>query len=217
MRMIYTNQHANLPFSFSSMDFLVWYTKKVGKHGRLMVISSPILGVLMAFTEYLRVSWKSFTGARYSFAFVVSSSPPTFVIVIDVSFPFSPNTSAVSLRIKLTSAPVSSRILPRLETPFWQQMFAETTGSLTFSKCCYSRSGRITLVQKRMMEVLAMFSSLCLGTALLAAAVLKSVFSACSLQTPETDVILFGDLDSFIYAHCCKLRRLIWPVTGCMT
>lgn len=50
---------------------------------------------------------------------IVSSSPPTFLIVMEVSLPFKPSEAAVSFRIRLICAPESNKMFPCFCIPPW--------------------------------------------------------------------------------------------------
>ena len=69
-----------------------------------------MLGIPKALMEYLLPWSNDSTGRQYTLFCRISSSPPTFVVVTEVSFSFNPKVDAVSFLIKLTWAPVWKRI-----------------------------------------------------------------------------------------------------------
>ena len=82
-----------------------------------------------AVMEYVLQVCNELIGTLKIFVLTVSSSPPTFVIVMETSFPFKPRFSAVSSRIRLICAPLSKRTFPRLNNLSEPQMLTDIIGS----------------------------------------------------------------------------------------
>ena len=80
--------------------------------------SSLMDGIPIALIENISLSFSEDIGTLYTLVLIVSSSPPTFVIVTAVSFPLSPSAAAVSSRIRLICAPESRRVLLCFWNPF---------------------------------------------------------------------------------------------------
>ena len=93
------------------------------------VILMLAISSLIALIEYFLELSIAPTGTLYTFVFI-SSSPPTFVMVTEMSFPFSPRQSAVCWRMRLTYAPESKRTLTRFWIFLGPKMFAVITGNI---------------------------------------------------------------------------------------
>ena len=92
-------------------------------------MSSLIQGIPIAFTENVFRFSNDVTWTLYAFVVISSSSPPTFVIVIETLFPSNHRFSAVSRRIKLICAPESNRMFQCLYKSSRPSMRVEITGS----------------------------------------------------------------------------------------
>ena len=87
-------------------------------------------GIPIALKEYFFELSIALTGTLYTFVFISCSDPPTFVMVTEMSFPFSPRQSAVCWRMRLTCAPESKSTLTRFWIFSGPKMFAVMTGSI---------------------------------------------------------------------------------------
>ena len=126
MEMCVINTDKKVDLSFVTAKFRILWTNKVRyvwslDCGDLFVM----VGILIAFTVNLLSLSIEASWTLYSFVFIVSSSPPTLVMVTDVSFLFRPRVSVVSI-----CAPESSRTFPSLKRLFALMIFAERTDKI---------------------------------------------------------------------------------------
>lgn len=95
----------------------------------MLAISSLMHRIPVALVECFLELSIVLTGTLYTYVLISSSSPPTFVMVTEMSFPLSLRQSAVSWRIRLICAPESKSTLPRFGIFSGPKIFAAITGS----------------------------------------------------------------------------------------
>ena len=150
---------------------------------------------------------------QYTLFCRISSSPPTFVVVTEVSFSFNPKVDAVSFLIKLTWAPVSKRVF----ACFWTVNICgnyRQKCAVGYRCICHCDPERFALMEDGVMILIALSPVLRYGTLLPLSTVCCSVISSGSPHTAKTYVIFFRHFQSFINAESSKFRALVWPMGG---